>query len=82
MNQVNPNPSPSYFSDSPTITIVGMSNMGADLYSVQSVTSCSIPMDCTMRSVPLSEATVRIGNSLLSARIPEARIRRDYPEEF
>jgi len=82
MNQMNLNPSLSYFSESPTITIVGVSNMGTDLSPIQTVTSCSIPMDCTMRSEPLSKATVRVGNSLLSARIPEARIRRDYPEEF
>jgi hypothetical protein len=76
MNQVNPGLSRA------TITIVGVSNMGTDLLSVQSVTSCSIPTDSIMRSEPLSEATVRVGNSLRNARIPEALIRRDYSGEF
>jgi hypothetical protein len=82
MDQISPNPLPLYFNDVPTVTIVGVSNMGTDLLSVQSVTSCSVPSEYTGPSQPLSEATIRIGNSLLSARVPEDRIRRDYSEEF
>jgi len=33
-------------------------------------------------SKPLSEATVRVGNSLLTARVPEDKIQRDYDEEL
>jgi hypothetical protein len=82
MDHVQPNPFTLYFSDSPTVTIIGISNMGTNQLSVQSVTSCSIPSEITAPSERLSNATVRIGNSLLSARVPEERIRRDYSEEF
>jgi len=80
MNQVQPNPL--YFAESPTITIVGVQNMGTNLLSAQSVTSFSIPSDYTAPSEPLTDFTVRIGDSLLNARVPEDRIRRDYAEEY
>jgi hypothetical protein len=82
MDHIKPNPFPLYFSDGPTVTIVGVSNMGADFMSVESVTTCSIPSESMMPSKPLSRAAVRVGNSLLNARVPESRIRRDYAEEF
>ena len=82
MDQTNPNPLPLYFSDSPTITVVGVSNMGTDFLSVECVTSCSLPSEHAAPSQPLNDATVRIGNSLLGARVPEDRIRRDSAEEF
>jgi hypothetical protein len=75
---------PLFRSDSPTVTIVGVSNMaGTDIEgmsSVQSVTSCSIPADVASRSRPLSEGAVRVGNSLLNARVPEANFLRDHED--
>jgi hypothetical protein len=80
MQKPNPNPFPLYFSESPTVTVVGVSNMAADFSSFQSVTSCSVPSEFASPSEPLTAATVRVGNSLLRARAPEERIRRDYSE--
>ena len=76
---------PMYQSERTTVTIVGVSNMaGNDLSrmsSAQSVTSCSMPADVAFRSRPLSEGAVRVGNSLLNARVPEDKFLRDT-EEF
>ena len=82
MDQASPNTLPQYFSESSTVTVIGVRNMGTDLLSAQSVTSFSIPAEYTERSQPLSDLTVRIGDSLLHARVPEDRIRRDDAEEF
>jgi hypothetical protein len=82
MSQISPNPFPMYLNDTLTVTVVGVENMGQNPLSVQSVTSCSVPSESTEASEPLSAATVRIGNSLLGARVPEDRIRRDYSEEY
>jgi hypothetical protein len=44
--------------------------------------SYTLPSENTEPSHPLSEGAVRVGNSLLSARVPEAAILRDEAEDF
>jgi hypothetical protein len=67
------------------ITIVGDLNMAApDFYAVPASNIFSYtPSEGNIRpSAPLSEGAVRLGNSLLSARVPEHAIRRDVSEGF
>ena len=75
---------PVYLGEASTVTIVGVSNMSETdvrgMSSCQSVTSYSVSADVTSRSRPLSEGAVRVGNSLLNARVPETKFLRDNEE--
>ena len=75
---------PLYMGEASTVTIVGVSNMSETdimgLSSLQSVTSYSVSADVTSRSRPLSEGAVRVGNSLLNARVSETKFLRDEEE--
>jgi hypothetical protein len=72
-------------SESTTITIVGVSNLtpadsrALPTYGVMSYTA---PSENTAPSTPLNEGAVRVGNSLLNARVPESAILRDETEDF
>jgi hypothetical protein len=46
------------------------------------VMSYTVSSENTVPSRPLSENAVRIGNSLLDARVPESAILRDTSEDF
>jgi hypothetical protein len=84
MPESNPK-TPVNVSESTTVTIVGVSNMApADSRALPTyeVTSFTVPSENTAPSHPLNEGAVRVGNSLLSARVPESAILRDKAEEF
>jgi hypothetical protein len=69
---------------STTVTIVGVSNLApADSRALPTygVTSFTMPSDNPAPSHPLNEGAVRVGNSLLSARVPESAILRDRAED-
>jgi len=73
-------------SESTTVTILGPVNStpsdwreGATTYGV---TSYTVPSENTSPSQPLTEGAVRVGNSLLNARVPESAILRDRSEDF
>ena len=71
--------------ESVTVTIVGMSNMPGSAVkgmSAQSVNSYSIRTDSAAPSCPLSEGAIRVGNTLLTARVAEDRFLRDDAEEL
>ncbi len=70
---------------STTVTIVGVSNLTpADSRALPTygVTSFTMPSENTAPSHPLNEGAVRVGNSLLSARVPESAILRDKAEDI
>lgn len=66
-------------SNSMNMDIVGDLNMPALSITTASVT---LPMENTARSSVLDASAVRVGNSLISARVSESRILRDVTEEF
>jgi hypothetical protein len=47
-----------------------------------SVCSYTVSRETSKPSAPLSEAAVRVGNSLLTARVPEDAFLRDTDEDF
>jgi hypothetical protein len=65
-----------------TVTYVGISNAPIRDPNACSVMSYTLPSENTEPSRPLSEGAVRVGNSLLSARVPESAILRAGPEDF
>lgn len=69
-------------SESMTMNIVVSNLIPPDSNAVPTYSVCSytIGEESTGRSAPLNEATVRLGNSLLSAVVPEAAIRYDGDE--
>lgn len=73
-------------SQSTTVTVIGVSNFvpPADSRALPTygVTSYTVPMDSAAPSRPLSEGAVRVGNSLLTARVPESAILRDTAEDI
>jgi hypothetical protein len=72
-------------SESTTVTIVGISNATPDdsrAVPTYGVTSFTMPSDNTQPSRPLNEDAVRVGNSLLNARVPESAILRDRTEDI
>jgi hypothetical protein len=72
-------------SESMTITIVGDQNMAPpDSWAVPASNVCSytMPGDSDIPSAPLSKGTVRLGNSILAAVVPERAILRDANEEL
>lgn len=72
-------------SESTTITFVGTSNMApSNSWALPTSGLCSYtaPDDITRPSAPLSEGAVRLGNSLVSAFVPEDAIRRDVSEDI
>ncbi len=76
---------PTNISESTTVTIVGVSNLApgdSRALPTYEVTSYTAPGENTERSHPLSEGAVRVGNSLLNARVPETAILRDRPEDL
>jgi hypothetical protein len=84
MAESNPK-TPLTTSESTTVTIVGVSNLTlADPRALPTcgVTSYTLPSENTAPSHPLNEDAVRVGNSLLSARVPESAILRDRAEDF
>jgi hypothetical protein len=72
-------------SESTSVTFVGTSNLippesgGLPSYGVCSYT---VPGESGGISPPLSESAVRVGNSVLSAHVPEHAILRDPSEDF
>jgi hypothetical protein len=76
---------PMYSGETATTTIIGVSNLAIrdprtpPEYGVMSYTASS---ENTAPSRPLSEGAVKIGNSLLDARVPESAILRDTSEDF
>lgn len=77
---------PVNISESTTVTIVGVSNLAVPTDSralpTYGVSSYTMPSENTSPSHPLNEGAVRVGNSLLSARVPESAILRDKAEDF
>jgi hypothetical protein len=72
-------------SESTTITIVGVSNAtpsDSRELPTYGVTSYTVPTENTAPSHPLNEGAVRVGNSLVRARVPEAAILRDTVEDL
>jgi hypothetical protein len=72
-------------SETTTITIIGDQNMApADSWALPASNICSytLPEDGARPSAPLSEGAVRIGNSILSALVPERAIRREEAEDL
>jgi hypothetical protein len=68
-----------------TITIIGSVNMAPSAsWSLPASSFCSYTAggDSLRPSSPLSEGAVRIGNSILSAVVPEEAILRDATEDF
>jgi len=84
MTEMNPNTPLVNIMESTTVTIVGVSNAPADSRELPtySVMSYTVPSENAAPSHPLSEGAVRVGNSLLSARVPESAILRDKSEDF
>jgi len=85
MAEMNPKTPPESTSESTSVTIVGISNLTpADSRALPSysVTSYTVPTEGTAPSRPLNEGAVRVGNSLLNARVPESKILRDRPEDI
>jgi len=85
MSEANSKIPPVSRTESTTVTIVGISNsMPADSRELPSysVTSYTVPSESTNTSNPLNESAVRVGNSLLDARVPESAILRDRSEEL
>jgi hypothetical protein len=71
--------------ESITITIVGDQNMApSDPWAMPASNVCSFTMsgDVNTPSAPLSEGAVRVGNSILSAVVPEQAILRDWTGEL
>jgi hypothetical protein len=71
-------------SEGNSITILGTMNMAPpETHALQS-TVCNYTVSSWSEgpSAPLNEATVRLGNSLLAAVIPESAILRDDVEGF
>jgi hypothetical protein len=78
MTEVNPT---TPMNDSTTVTIVGVSNFAlpdSREMPTYGVTSYIVPDHDSAPSSPLSEGAVRVGNSLLSAYVPESAILRDH----
>jgi hypothetical protein len=70
---------------STTVTIVGVSNLtppDSRALPTYGVTSFTMPSENTQPSRPLNEDAVRVGNSLLDARVPESAILRDRAEDI
>jgi hypothetical protein len=66
-------------------TIIGVSNLSVP--DPREVPQCQVmsyiaPTEDIAPSHPLSEGAVRVGDSLLNARVPEAAIQRDASEDF
>jgi hypothetical protein len=66
-------------------TIIGVSNLS--VRDAREVPECQVmsyiaPTENVSPSHPLSEGAVRVGDSLLNARVPEAAILRDAPEDL
>lgn len=72
-------------SESTTVTIVGVSNFAAAdprvLRSCQ-VMSYTAPSENITPSLPLNDMAVKVGNSLLDARVPESAFLRDESEDL
>jgi hypothetical protein len=70
--------------ESTTVTIVGASNALPDARALPTygVMSYTVPDDNLGPANPLSEAAVRVGNSLLHSRVPESAILRDGGGDF
>ncbi len=76
---------PRYSSDATTTTIIWVSNSAIRdprMLPESGVMSYTVSSENTAPSRPLSESAVRIGNSLLDARVPESAILRDTSEGF
>jgi hypothetical protein len=76
---------PMYTGETTTTTIVGVSNLAvrdARALPECEVMSYTLTTEKNAPSSPLSEGAVRVGNSLLSARVSESKILRDTSEEF
>jgi hypothetical protein len=71
-------------SDSVTMNVIVANLMVPDSNAVPTYSVCSYTMsgENPGLSAPLDESAVRIGNSLLSADVPEEAIRRDGDEGF
>jgi hypothetical protein len=66
-------------------TIIGVANLS--VRDPREVPQCQVmsyiaPSEGVSPSHPLSEGAVRIGDSLLNARVPEVAILRDATEDF
>jgi hypothetical protein len=75
---------PMYAGETTTTTIIGVSNLDirdSRALPESAVMSYTLPTENPSPSVPLSEAVVRVGNSLLDARVPESAFLRDKSEE-
>ena len=75
---------PADISESTTV-IVGVSNATpADSRALPTyaVTSLTMPSDDNRPSRPLNDGAVRVGNSLLDARVSESAILRDRVEDI
>lgn len=84
MAESNPKP-PANISESTTVTIVSVSNLtptDSRALPTCGVTSYTVPSENQTPSRPLDEGAVRVGNSLISARVPESAILRDRTEDF
>jgi hypothetical protein len=71
-------------SESTSVTIVGNYNAtppDSRALPTYSVTSYTVATESTTPSHPLNEGAVRVGNSLLDARVPESAILRDRSED-
>ncbi|MGA7886520.1 MAG: hypothetical protein WCA44_12320 [Acidobacteriaceae bacterium] len=77
---------PQSVSDSNSMNlVVGVENMAAPsepFETAYSVNSYTIPSENSARSAVLDRGAVRVGNSVITARVPEARILRDRSEEI
>ena len=66
-------------------TIIGVSNLSVrdprELQECQVMSYVALTENASP-SHPLSEGAVRVGDSLLNARVPEAAILRDTSEDF
>jgi hypothetical protein len=70
-------------SESKTITIIGPANAPvAGELPDYSTASFTLPSENIAPSQPISEGAVRVGNSVLSARVPESAILRDESGDF
>ncbi len=68
-----------------TMTLIGAFNASPATHLPMPTSesmSLSVPGEIPTPSLPLPEGAVRLGDSLLAARVPEVAFRRDPDEEF
>lgn len=81
VNETIFNALPQNVSDSHTMNVV-VSVVNFCSPEMSMVNSYTLPTENIAPSRALDEGAVRVGDSLINARVPESRIRRDRSEEF